>query len=188
MGKNLDRRDVFQEIAKMGHLIGGACVLTLALLYIWASAFFSRPVSLSFLWHQLTSRWFMLVVLIVFVVFFLLIIARLMYLITHVTSEVFFAHKWRMASKEKKELEKNLKQFYSALKRVHIPLAITKRRKIIWSNHEMNQLVQKKLRYLSDLSDLFPKTDLSQKLSSITRRLTFSIIIQKRFLFGRMMF
>ena len=101
----------------------------------------------------------------------LIVFVRLIYLITHVTTEIFFAHKWRLASREKKELEKNLKQFYSALKRVHIPLAITKGHKIVWTNNEMYQLVQRHLYKLDDLEQLFPKTDLPQKMSVIADRL-----------------
>lgn len=172
MGKLREQKEVFREIAKMGRLIGVAVVLTAGLVYLWASAFFSRSVSLDFLWHQLTSRWLMFSITLVFFIFLLIVLVRLVYLITHVTTEIFFAHKWRLAFREKKELEKNLKQFYSALKRVHIPLAITKGNKIIWTNNEMYQLVQRKLYKLDDLEQFFPKVDLPEKMSVIAKCLT----------------
>ena len=118
MRKLRGHKEVFREIGKMGRLIGGAMVLTIALIYLWASAFFTRSVSFSFLWHHLTSRWLIFSCALVVFIFLLIVFVRLIYLITHVTTEIFFAHKWRLASREKKELEKNLKQFYSALKRV----------------------------------------------------------------------
>ena len=167
-----EHKEVFREIAKMGRLIGCAVILLAVIFYLWASAFFTRPVSMEFVWRQLTSRWLLLLFVISFLTFLLLVLIRLIYLITHVSSEIFFAHKWRLASKEKQELEKNLVQFYSALKRIHVPMAVTKGRKMIWSNREMNQLVQKKVMQISDLASLLPKLDLFKRLSSILRRLT----------------
>lgn len=172
MRKLRGHKEVFHEIAKMGRLIGCAIVLVMGLIYLWASAFFSRPVSFAFIWHQLTSRWLILSVGLIGFIFLLIVVVRLVYLITHVTSEIFFAHKWRLASKEKQELEENLVQFYSALKRIHVPLAVTKGRKMIWSNREMNQLVQKKVVQISDLASLVPKLDLIKRQSSILQRLT----------------
>ena len=167
-----ERREIFHEIAKMGRLIGCAVVLLLSLIYLWASAFFTRNVSFSFLWQQLTSRWLMFSTALLVFIFLLIVLVRLIYLITHVTTEIFFAHKWRLAFREKKALEKNLKQFYSALKRVHTPMAITKGQKIIWTNNEMYQLVQQKVYKLDDLEKFFPKVDLPQKMSDIAGRLT----------------
>ena len=172
MRKLREHKEVYREIAKVGRLIGCAMVLTIGLIYLWASAFFSRSVSFAFLWHQLTSRWLVLSAVVLGVIFLLVVLVRLIYLITHVTSEIFFAHKWRLAFREKKELEENLVQFYSALKRIHVPLAVTKGRKMIWSNREMNQLVQKKVVQISDLASLVPKLDLIKRQSSILRRLT----------------
>ena len=172
MGEVRRRKEILQEIAKMGRLIGCAIVFAVGLVYIWASAFFTRSVSMEFIWRQLTSRWLLMFLLIAFFAFLLLVLARLIYLIAYASSEMFFAHKWRLASKEKQELEKNLVQFYSALKRIHVPMAVTKGRKMIWSNREMNQLVQKKVMHISDLASLLPKLDLFKRLSSILRRLT----------------
>ena len=172
MGKLQEHKGIFYEIAKVGRLIGCATVLLISLVYLWASAFFTRTVSWDFLWHQLTSRWLMFSLVLAVLIFLLVVFVRLSYLVTHATTEIFFAHKWRLAFREKKELEKSLKQFYSALKRVHIPLAITKGHKIIWTNNEMYQLVQQKLYKLDDLEKFFPKTDLPQKMSSIAKRLT----------------
>lgn len=170
----------FREITSIGRLIGGAVVLWLVLIYTWASAFFTRPVSMDFIWHQLTSRWALWFVFVAFLAFILFIMVRLIYLISSLTSQVFFEHKWRHLSQQKQELEKDLKQFYSALKRIHIPLAITKGHKIMWSNNEMRQLVRTKLTNLSDLEALFPKVDLPQKLSSIVHRLTVQNSYTKR--------
>ncbi len=172
MGKLRARREIFYEIAKMGRLIGCAAFLLVCLIYLWASAFFTRPISFAFLWQQITSRWLMFSTALLVFTFLLVVFVRLVYLITHVTTEIFFAHKWRLAFREKKELEKNLKQFYSALKRVPIPLTITKGNKIIWMNNEMYQLVQQKLYKLEDLESFFPKVDLPQKMSDIAWRLT----------------
>ena len=67
-------KEIFQEIAKMGRLIGCATVFAVGLVYIWASAFFTRPVSMEFIWHQLTSRWLLMVLLIAFLVFLLVVL------------------------------------------------------------------------------------------------------------------
>ncbi len=166
-----EKKGYFHEVAKIGSLIGSAIILGGVLLYVWASAFFTRPVSWSFLWHQIMARWVLLAIVTAFLAFILFIALRLGYLISDMTSALFFEHKWRRLSKQKKELEKNLKQFYSALKKIHIPMAITKGRRIIWSNNEMIQLIRTKLKNLSDLEVLFPKIDLPQKLSSIVHRL-----------------
>lgn len=167
----LKHKTVFKEISKMGCLIGGAVVVLIVVIYLWASAFFSRSVSFDFVWHQLTSRWMLFVIFIAFFAFLLFVSVRLAYLITNVTTEVFFDYKWRHLFNEKQELEKDLKQFYSALKRIHIPLAITKSKKIVWANNELSQLVGKKIANLQDLEGLFPEVDLPKKMSSIICRL-----------------
>ena len=166
-----EKKRYLKEIIKIGSLIGSAVVLGFLLIYIWASSFFTRPVSWDFLWHQITSRWLLLVVFISFVGFVLFVAIRLSYLISDMATSLFFEHKWRNLSKQKKELERNLKQFYSALKRIHIPLAITKGRRILWSNNEMQQLAHTKPTDLADLECLLPKVDLPKKMSSIVRRL-----------------
>jgi len=166
-----ERKRYFHEFAKIGSLVGCAVVLGGLLLYVWASAFFTRPVSFEFVWRQIMARWMLLVVVIAFLTFVLFVALRLGYLISDMTSALFFEHKWRRLSQQKQELEKDLKQFYSALKRIHIPMAITKGRRIVWSNNEMVQLIRTRPKTLSDLEVLFPKIDLPQKLSSIVRRL-----------------
>ena len=166
------KKNRLREIAKLGRLIGSALVLTLLLMYVWASAFFSRPVSFEFVWNQITSRWILLVCVVAVLAFILFVVIRLIYVISDITSELFFEQKWQHLFRQKKELEENLVQFYSALKRIHVPLAVTKGRKMIWSNREMNQLVQKKVVQISDLASLLPQLDLFKRLSSILQRLT----------------
>ncbi len=166
-----EKKKYFHEISKVGCLIGCAAVLGGLLVYIWASAFFTRPVSLNFLGRQIMARWVLLVIVTAFLAFVIFVALRLGYLISDMASALFFEHKWRRLSQEKQELEKNLKQFYAALKKIHMPMAITKGRHIVWSNNEMAQLIHVKPKTLSDLEALFPKVDLPQKMSSIVRRL-----------------
>ena len=162
---------LFKEIAKVGRLIGCAVVLLVVAIYLWASAFFTRPVSWHFLWHQFTARWLLIFIGIAVFSFILFVAIRFIYLVSNITLQMFFAHKWKRLSREKVALEKSLQQFYSALKRIHTPLAMTKGRKIIWLNEEMQELLQKKNVTLADLSVLFPNIDLPNKLSSIIHRL-----------------
>ena len=166
-----ERKKYFHEFTKIGTLIGCAVILGGLLLFVWATAFFTRPVSFEFLWRQIMARWVLLVVVTAFLAFVLFVTLRLGYLISDMTSALLFEHKWRRLSQQKQALEKDLRQFYSALKRIHIPMAITKGRRILWCNHEMNQLIRTKPKSLADLEKLFPKIDLPQRFSSIVRRL-----------------
>ena len=104
--------------------------------------------------------------------FILLVAVRLIYLVSTISTQVFFSRKWQRLSRQKQALEKELKQFYSALKSIRMPLAMTNGRSIIWTNDEMQELIGQKKITLNDVENLFPKVDLPQKLSSIARRLT----------------
>ncbi|MBQ3696243.1 MAG: hypothetical protein II938_04700 [Alphaproteobacteria bacterium] len=166
-----EKRKYLGEIAKVGCLIGCGIVFGVLIVYMWASNFFTRSIPWQVLLHQIISKWILFVLVVAFLMFVLFVAIRLGYLISNMTTDLFFEYKWRNLSKQKRALEKDLKQFYSALKRIHIPLAITKGRRIVWSNNEMRQLVRTKPTGLAHLEILFPKVDLPQKMSSIIKRL-----------------
>ena len=165
----MPKKQLFTEIAKVGRLIGIAGVLGVLVVYLWASAFFSRPVSFDFIWHQFTSRWLLMVIGCMFLAFVLFVAGRLIYLISHITMQLAFDHRWHRLSKQKEALEKELKQFYAALKQIRFPMIITRGRKVAWLNDEMQQLIHQKTINMSDLERIFPNIDLSHKMSAVKR-------------------
>ena len=164
-------KHMFSEIVKVGRLIGCAIVLIILAIYLWASAFFTRSVSFEFLWRQFTARWLLISISVAVLSFILFVVIRFVYLVSNITLQAFFAHKWHRLSQEKMALEKDLQQFYSVLKKARMPLAITKGRRVMWQNDQMTDLVQNKKMTLSDLTVLFPQSNVSQKLTVISRRL-----------------
>ncbi len=169
----LKEKKLLSEIIKAGRLVVCAVVLWIILLFIWASAFFTRPVSWRFIWHQLSARWVLMVIVVAFLAFVLATGMRLVFLITNATTEVVTDKKWVNLFKEKEELEESLKQSYSAVKRMHIPLAVTKGEKIDWMNNEAQKFFHQKVTDLNELKPFFPKINLIQRMETIIWRLTF---------------
>lgn len=167
----MSRKNRFAQIAYLGQLVGIALVLACILVYLWASAFFSRPVTMSFLWYQITARWLLFVSLIGFLSFLIFVVIRLVYTVPNVVADLFIDKRWRDLSNEKRALEHDLKQFYSALKRIHIPLAITKNSKVVWANTEMQQLIPEQITNLDELERAFPKVGLPKKMMDIVKAL-----------------